>query len=344
MARNQKIGFDFYRVDTDRYQDIRIKKLKKNYGCNGIAVYDYMLCEIYRVKGCFLEWDESTTFDVAEYFGLKENTVSEIMRYCGSVGLFDKELLSRGIVTSASIQKRYLDMCQSAKRANATIPESCNLITDVTNEKSISSEEMPISSEEMPISSEEMPISSEESTHSRVEYSIVEYSREKNTPPPNARARTNEEPPAPNRGGDFSSSLDKGFIKSQLAAALASTPNDYYEAIRLSSDFTADMPVQVIAQWLDERKRGGTRPFYEIIQTLQRLENNGQLITTCPDRILWQAMVAVRTSKEISQTQANVLLQLAYQHADSFKQRVNEWLKNRSKINSPYNFIRSALK
>ena len=331
MARNQKIGFDFYRVDTDRYQDIRIKKLKKNYGCNGIAVYDYVLCEIYRVKGCFLEWDESTTFDVAEYFGLKENTVSEIMRYCGSVGLFDKELLSRGIVTSASIQKRYLDMCQSAKRANATIPENCNLITDVTNEKSISSEEM--------------PISSEESTHSIVEYSIVEYSREKNTPPPNARARTNEEPPAHNRGGVFSSSsLDKGSIKSQLAAALASTPNDYYEAIRLTCDFTADMPVQVIAQWLDERRRGGTRPFYEIMQLLQRLEDNGQLTTTCPDRILWQAMVAVRTAREISRTQADELLQLAYQHADSFKQRVNEWLKNKSKINSPYNFIRSALK
>ena len=314
---NNKTGFDFYRVDTDRYQDIRIKKLKKTHGCNGIAVYDYVLCEIYRVKGCFIEWDEATTFDVAEYFGLKENAVSEIMRYCGSVGLFNKELLSRGIVTSVSIQKRYLDMCRSAKRQNTQIPQIAKL------------------PEESPKLPEVCDI---------VEYSIVEYSREKNTPPPNARARTNEEPPAPNRGGDFSSSLDKGAIKSQLAAALGATPNEYYEAIRLTSDFTADMPVQVIAQWLDERKRGGTRPFYEIIQLLQRLENNGQLTTTCPDRILWQAMVAVRTAKEISQTQANELLQLAYQHADSFKQRVNEWLKNKSKINSPYNFIRSALK
>ena len=330
MARNQKIGFDFYSVDTDRYQDIRIKKLKKNYGCNGIAVYDYVLCEIYRVKGCFLEWDESTTFDVAEYFGLKENTVSEIMRYCGSVGLFDKELLSRGIVTSASIQKRYLVISRSAKRTNSSIPEFCKLIDTGNDEKSISSEEM--------------PISSEESTQSKVKERKEKKRKEKNTPPPNARARTNEEPPAPNRGGDFSSSLDKEAIKSQLAAALASTPNDYYEAIRLTSDFTADMPIQVIAQWLDERKRGGTRPFYEIMQLLQRLENNGQLTTTCPDRILWQSMVAVRTAREISRTQADELLQLAYQHADSFKQRVNEWLKNKSKINSPYNFIRSALK
>ena len=79
MATN-KSGFDFYRVDTDRYQDIRIKKLKKHHGCSGIAVYDYVLCEIYRVRGCFMEWDESTAFDVAEYFGLKENTVNEIMR------------------------------------------------------------------------------------------------------------------------------------------------------------------------------------------------------------------------------------------------------------------------
>lgn len=322
---NNKTGFDFYRVDTDRYQDIRIKKLKKTHGCNGIAVYDYVLCEIYRVKGCFLEWDESTTFDVAEYFGLKENAVSEIMRYCGSVGLFDKELLSRGIVTSIAIQKRYLAMCRSAKRQNAQIPQIAKL---------------PEESPKLPEESRKPP-----EVCGIVEYSIVEYSREKNTPPPNARARTNEEPPAPNRGGDFSSfSLDKGAIKSKLAASLGATPNEYYEAIRLTSDFTADMPVQVIAQWLDERKRGGTRPFYEIIQLLQRLENNGQLTTTCPDRILWQAMVAVRTSKEISQTQANVLLQLAYQHADSFKQRVNEWLKNKAKINSPYNFIRSALK
>ena len=315
---NNKTGFDFYRVDTDRYQDIRIKKLKKTHGCNGIAVYDYVLCEIYRVKGCFLEWDESTTFDVAEYFGLKENAVSEIMRYCGSVGLFDKELLSRGIVTSIAIQKRYLAMCRSAKRQNAQIPQIAKL-------------------------PEESPKPPE--VCDRVEYSREEYSIVENTPPPNAHARTPAEPPAPDRGGDiFSSQLDKGAIKSKLAASLGATPNEYYEAIRLTSDFTADMPVQVIAQWLDERKRGGTRPFYEIIQALQLLENNGQLITTCPDRILWQAMVAVRTAREISRTQADELLQLAYQHADSFKQRVNEWLKNKSKINSPYNFIRSALK
>ena len=76
---NLKIGLAYYNVETDRYQDIKIKRLKKDFGCNGIAVYDYLLCEIYRDKGCFIEWDESTVFDVAEYFGLKENLVKEIV-------------------------------------------------------------------------------------------------------------------------------------------------------------------------------------------------------------------------------------------------------------------------
>lgn len=127
---NIKTGLNYYTVDTDRYQDRRIKRLKKDFKCRGIAVYDYILCEIYRVQGCFLVWDANTAFDVAEYFGLEENTVQEVVKYCGSVGLFDKELLSRGIITSASIQRRYTEMCTHAKRKSVSIPESYRLIQE----------------------------------------------------------------------------------------------------------------------------------------------------------------------------------------------------------------------
>lgn len=153
MAR---AGLSFYTIDTDRYQDKRIKRLKKNCGCAGLAVYDYILCEIYRVQGCVLVWDEDTAFDVAEYLGLKENTVSEIVQYCGVVGLFDKELLSGGIVTSASIQRRYLDMCRRAKRANVAIPEKYAIIR-----------------EELPKTTEEMPETTEDSQQSKIKKSII---------------------------------------------------------------------------------------------------------------------------------------------------------------------------
>lgn len=125
-----KQGLNYYNIDTDRYQDRKIKRLKHNCGCNGLAVYDYVLCEVYRDRGCVLVWDEDTAFDVADYFGLKVNQVKEIVRYCGSVGLFDAELLSRGIVTSEAIQKRYVEMSARAKRTNIEIPEEYRLVTE----------------------------------------------------------------------------------------------------------------------------------------------------------------------------------------------------------------------
>lgn len=129
---NIRVGLSYYSVDTDRYLDIRIRRLVKAFGCDGIAVYDYLLCNIYRVKGCFAAWDESTAFNVAEYLRLKESVVLEIVRYCGGVGLFNKELLSRGIITSAAIQRRYIDTCIRAKRKNLEIPEFCRILPEET--------------------------------------------------------------------------------------------------------------------------------------------------------------------------------------------------------------------
>lgn len=141
---NNKSGFNYYSVDTDRYMDIRIKRLKKDYGCRGLAVYDYILCDVYRVRGCFSVWDESTAFDVAEYFGLRESVVNEIVGYCGVVGLFDKELLARGIITSAAIQRRYIEMSRRARRQKIVIPEECRILTEecpiITEESAIITE------------------------------------------------------------------------------------------------------------------------------------------------------------------------------------------------------------
>ena len=122
-----KIGLNYFSVDTDRYQDIKIKRLKKAHGCQGLAVYDYVLCEIYRDKGCFLEWTEDIIFDVAEYLTLTEDIVKRVVSFCASVGLFDEEKLAEGVVTSRSIQERYMDFCQRAKRKDAVIPENIKL-------------------------------------------------------------------------------------------------------------------------------------------------------------------------------------------------------------------------
>ena len=124
---NPRNGLESYTVDTDRYGDRRIKMLRRQFSCTGLAVYDYILCEIYRTNGCFLEWDESTAFEVADYFGIKQSVVTEVVRYCGHVGLFNRELLSGGALTSASIQRRYAEMCGRSRRRRDPIPERYRL-------------------------------------------------------------------------------------------------------------------------------------------------------------------------------------------------------------------------
>jgi len=128
---NVKIGLLYYSVDTDRYQDKKIKKLRKVLGPSGVGIYDYILCEIYREEGCFILWDDSTVFDVADYWGVKESLVIETVSYCCSVGLFHKGLLdSEGVLTSKSIQARYISACKRAKRLGANIPENIFISTE----------------------------------------------------------------------------------------------------------------------------------------------------------------------------------------------------------------------
>lgn len=129
---NNKIGWEYYAVDTNRYQDIKIKRLKKKFGPEGLSVHDYILCEIYRVKGYYIAWDNSLSFDVADYFDIEESTVIDIVNFCVEVGLFDALMLSKeNILTSKAIQRRFVDWSQRAKRKSCIIQDNYNIIPEL---------------------------------------------------------------------------------------------------------------------------------------------------------------------------------------------------------------------
>ncbi len=249
---NPKKGLSYYNIDTDRYQDIRIKRLKKIFSCQGIAVYDYILCEIYRVKGCFLEWDDSTAFDVAEYFGLKETLVQEIVKYCASVGLFNKELLRSGIVTSLAIQKRYLDACKRAKRQPPVIPPAIQL----TEETNILPEQSAIITEETPHSSGSLP-------QRKIKESIVE-------PSPSIIS------PSLNRSEEGGGRVN---IVSLLLKESISR-EDILEAARLTNDGTPGYATDYIVAWATNPAAKNRYHISQVLETLQKLEEQGRI--TCP--------------------------------------------------------------
>lgn len=125
-----KQGLSYYQAETDRFQDIKVKRLKKKFGCEGYAVFNYIENEIYRVEGCFLKITEDIIFDISEYWCIDEDRVEDIIQFCAEVELFDLATYrTRRIVTSAALQQRYIEICRRCKK-RMFIPEEISLIID----------------------------------------------------------------------------------------------------------------------------------------------------------------------------------------------------------------------
>lgn len=118
MARNVKSGLEYFPFDVDFFQDIRIRKLIKRQGGKAITVYALLLCLIYK-NGYYMLWDDELPFIGSELSGFEEAFISEVIKSCLSLGLFDKNLFdSEGVLTSKGIQTRYSDIQRLNKRMN----------------------------------------------------------------------------------------------------------------------------------------------------------------------------------------------------------------------------------
>lgn len=129
-----KQGLSYYQAETDRFQDIKVKRLKKKYGCQGYAVYTYIENEIYRTTGSFIRVTDDITFDIAEYWNIEETEVENILNFCADIELFDPlTWKSRQVLTSEHIQQKYVSVCKHAHKP-IVLPEEIQLI-DIQTEQ-----------------------------------------------------------------------------------------------------------------------------------------------------------------------------------------------------------------
>ena len=69
MARPQKEGLEYFSLDVDFFSDRKIKILKGRFGADGITYYLYLLCEIYKGHGYYLEVDEDFDYITSSELG-----------------------------------------------------------------------------------------------------------------------------------------------------------------------------------------------------------------------------------------------------------------------------------
>lgn len=119
MARPLSRGIEYYPLDVDFMNDIKIRKIMKSCGPNSIAIIILLLGNIYKDEGYFMKWDEDVCFLVADEVGAKEVYVKEVLKKCLQVDLFSSELFEKyKIITSKGIQKRFFEITKRRKRDN----------------------------------------------------------------------------------------------------------------------------------------------------------------------------------------------------------------------------------
>ena len=168
MARPLSRGIEYYPLDVDFLNDLKIKKIMKSCGPNSIAIIILLLGNIYGDEGYFMKWDEDVCFLVADAVGAKEVYVKEVLKKCLQVDLFSSELFEKyKIITSKGIQKRFFEITKRRKRENLI---NNYLLVNVT--------ETGVIVAETPINVTETGVIVSKSTQSKVKESKVKKSIE----------------------------------------------------------------------------------------------------------------------------------------------------------------------
>lgn len=106
--RPLKQGLDYFPFDVDFfYTDKKIKVLKAKYGCDGIVVFIYLLCQIYK-NGYYIKLDEDYEYIISDELKMEPEKIGQIINFLCGRSLFDNKLfVSDKVLTSHGIQARF---------------------------------------------------------------------------------------------------------------------------------------------------------------------------------------------------------------------------------------------
>lgn len=134
MGRLRKEGNEFFSFDVDFFSDRKIKILKARYGADGITLYIYLLCEIYK-NGFYLKLDEDFEFIVSDDLNMNSDKVKQVLAFLLERSMFDKQLFqSDAVLTSTGIQRRYQLMVKSRAVKNPITVERYWLLSEEETE------------------------------------------------------------------------------------------------------------------------------------------------------------------------------------------------------------------
>lgn len=164
-----KPGLTYYPKMLDFFEDDKIFDLLDEYGPLGVTIYDCILCIVYK-NGYYAEIPlDKLSKMIIKMIGNKwvknKQVVVQVVHFCSEIGLLDDDLMTKNIITSVGIQRRYYEI--AVKRMKRQLySDKYWLLNKEENEEPLlnlpinqdTSEIKGINSEEIQITSEKSPI------------------------------------------------------------------------------------------------------------------------------------------------------------------------------------------
>lgn len=107
MSRTQEQGISYFPLDVTFLEDTKLKVLKAKYGSDGVMIFIYIMCRIYR-EGYYTRADEDFYFIVSTDLNMSVDKVKQVMTFLLGRSMLDEQLFrSDAVLTSAGIQERW---------------------------------------------------------------------------------------------------------------------------------------------------------------------------------------------------------------------------------------------
>ena len=132
MARPTAKGVEYFPLNVNFINDLKVRKLLLSCGAESIAVLIYLLSTIYKDEGYFVEIHEDEIDLIALDVNVTPEFVLEVIKKACEVRFFDVNLYNNfNILTSKGIQERYLKITE--RRKNSVVITQFNLINVYNN-------------------------------------------------------------------------------------------------------------------------------------------------------------------------------------------------------------------
>lgn len=91
MSRTQSQGIEYFPFAVDFFADNKVKILKARYGADGIMIYMYILCCIYR-EGYYTRVNDDFIFVISDDLHISSDTVQQVMTFLLKRSMFNEQL------------------------------------------------------------------------------------------------------------------------------------------------------------------------------------------------------------------------------------------------------------